>query len=175
MNIVGRGEEGFMLIELLVVMVVIGILATIAIPSFLDQKSKANDSSAQELVHNAQTVAETYATDHGGSYAGLSPAVLKQYDTTIQTAVGNGNSCVSGVTNATATRLHDHDDSAKRQRDLQRHSQQRPDDADLHADERHPGRLQQRHLVGARSPTPTRFSVGSVVAARCVSGRPRTW
>jgi type IV pilus assembly protein PilA len=100
---VGRGEEGFTLIELLVVMVVIGILATIAIPSFLNQKTKANDSSAQELVHNAQTVAETYATDHGGSYAGLSPAVLKQYDATIQTAVGNGSSYVSGVTNATTT------------------------------------------------------------------------
>jgi type IV pilus assembly protein PilA len=100
---VGRGEEGFMLIELLVVIAVIGILATIAIPAFLNQKSKANDSSAQELAHNAQIVAETYATDHAGSYAGLSQAVLKQYDTTIQTTVGNGNPWVSGVTNASST------------------------------------------------------------------------
>jgi type IV pilus assembly protein PilA len=99
---VGRGEEGFTLIELLVVILIIGILATIAIPAFLNQKTKANDSSAQELVHSAQIVAETYATDHDGSYAGLSPAVLKQYDATIQTAGGNG-AFVSGVTNASAT------------------------------------------------------------------------
>jgi type IV pilus assembly protein PilA len=99
---VGRGEEGFTLIELLVVILIIGILATIAIPAFLNQKTKANDSSAQELVHSAQIVAETYATDHGGSYAGLSPAVLKQYDATIQTTGGNG-AFVSGVTSTSAT------------------------------------------------------------------------
>ena len=100
---VGRGEEGFTVIELLVVVLIIGILATIAIPSFLNQTSKANDASAQELAHNAQIVAETYATDHGGSYVGLTAAALKQIDATLQTATGSGNAYVSGVTNASAT------------------------------------------------------------------------
>ncbi len=90
-----KDEGGFTLIELLVVILIIGILAAIAIPSFLSQKSKATDSSAKELARTAQTTAETYATDHNGSYTGMSPAVLKEYEATIQTAAGNGNSYLS--------------------------------------------------------------------------------
>ena len=52
-------EGGFTLIELLVVILIIGILAAIAIPSFLSQKSKAYDASAKELAQTAQTAMET--------------------------------------------------------------------------------------------------------------------
>src|SRR5216684_238964 len=61
-----KDEGGFTLIELLVVILIIGILAAIAIPSFLNQKTKATDASAKELARTAQTAAETYATDHHG-------------------------------------------------------------------------------------------------------------
>jgi type IV pilus assembly protein PilA len=90
-----RGEQGFTLIELLVVILIIGILAAIAIPAFLNQKSKASDASAKELVRTAETAAETYATDHNGEYVGLTSTTLHAAEPTLQTAAGKGNAWLS--------------------------------------------------------------------------------
>jgi type IV pilus assembly protein PilA len=93
-----KDERGFTLIELLVVILIIGILAAIAIPSFLNQKSKASDAAAKELAHTAQVAIETLATDNNGSYASATASGLQGYEATIQIASGNGNAYLSGVT-----------------------------------------------------------------------------
>ena len=59
-----QDEKGFTLIELLVVILIIGILAAIALPAFLNQREKAQDSTAKTDVRTAQTAMETWYTDN---------------------------------------------------------------------------------------------------------------
>jgi type IV pilus assembly protein PilA len=81
-----QSEKGFTLIELLVVILIIGILAAIAIPSFLNQRSKGNDAEAKSVAVTAAEAAETCATDNNGSYTNCTEAALTAIEPTLQDA-----------------------------------------------------------------------------------------
>ena len=79
-------EKGFTLIELLVVILIIGILAAIAIPSFLNQRSKGNDAEAKSTAVTAAQAAETCATDNNGVYTSCTEAALQSIEPTLNDA-----------------------------------------------------------------------------------------
>src|SRR5438874_8887305 len=59
-----QSEEGFTLIELMVVVLIIAILLAIAIPTFLGARGKAQDRAAQSNLRNALTAEKTFYTDN---------------------------------------------------------------------------------------------------------------
>lgn len=95
-----RDESGFTLVELLVVMLILGLLIAVAIPTFFNQKQKANDADSKAMAHTAQTAIETYATDNDGSYAGSDAGGGNGVLDTIESTV-DGTVTFVGVPNAT--------------------------------------------------------------------------
>ncbi len=80
-------EEGFTLIELMVVVLIIAILIAIAIPTFLGARSRANDRAAQSSLRNALTAAKTSFTDTG-DYGGATAAALHGIEPSLTFVVG---------------------------------------------------------------------------------------
>jgi prepilin-type N-terminal cleavage/methylation domain-containing protein len=67
------GRRGFTLIELLIVVVIIGILASIAIPKFANTKEKAIVTAMRSDLRNLAGTQETYWTDNNVYYGGVVP------------------------------------------------------------------------------------------------------
>ena len=78
----GSSEQGFTMIELLVVIIIIGILLAIAVPSYIGFRERAANNEMKANLRAALPAAQAYYDDNG-TYVGMTPAALVAIESAI--------------------------------------------------------------------------------------------
>jgi len=96
------GEGGFTLIELMIVMTIIGLLAAIAIPSYLRSVQKAKEAVLKEDLHTMRGAIDSYTVDKEKAPQGLDDLVQAGYLKTvpIDPITGHNDTWITGQSDA---------------------------------------------------------------------------
>lgn len=74
-----KSEQGFSLLELLIVVAIILIIATIAIPSLLRSRQAANETAAVSNMRTLNTAQVSYSSANGGVYGSLAELITSGF------------------------------------------------------------------------------------------------
>jgi prepilin-type N-terminal cleavage/methylation domain-containing protein len=94
--------DGFSLLELLAVLLIMGVLAAVAIPLFLSATAKAADAQAKALAGTAENTAEVLGAENDGKYELVTVGELVAREPTIPSAPGKGGAYLSKATAGTS-------------------------------------------------------------------------